>query len=271
MARLMSDAEIKHRKKIQGHLSQATGTLGLTALGGTLLGTKAGGRVGAKALKLVRSKKTFPSAQKFKDVTAPVLATSAGIGGAGSFNFASYTNAESRKRKQMAPVSKAYTLEFPHFDSEGISKRYEDDLSKATKLYDPESKRQRRNEHYADAAVGGAGVAAVGSAHQAYRAGGHYRSMDLHEGNPTKTARAANFARKAAKKKFSNVSVASPTTSAKTGQAKKAGTVTGKAKVRGFLKTGRRSAALAGVAGAGLYGAHKIREKNRGGSWTPYT
>ncbi len=49
-----------------------------------------------------------PKALKPKNIKrgiAPILATGAGIGGAGSFNFAAYTNAESRKRK-MATVSK---------------------------------------------------------------------------------------------------------------------------------------------------------------------
>jgi hypothetical protein len=98
--RLMSDTEIRHRKKIQGHISQATGGLGLTALGGTLLSTKTGGKGTKAAFKLVgRDRPGFLKPKKLKKATAPILATSAGIGGAGAFNFAAYTNAESRKRK----------------------------------------------------------------------------------------------------------------------------------------------------------------------------
>ena len=97
--RIMSDAEIKRRKKLQSHISTSTGTLGLTALGGTLLATKRGNRAVAAGFRAV--KKPMPQAlrpKKLKGHTAPILATSAGIGGLGAFNFAAYTDAESRKR-----------------------------------------------------------------------------------------------------------------------------------------------------------------------------
>ena len=42
MAGMMSDAEIKRRKRVQGHVSQATGALGLAALGGTLAASRGG-------------------------------------------------------------------------------------------------------------------------------------------------------------------------------------------------------------------------------------
>jgi hypothetical protein len=106
--RIMSDAEIRRRKKAQGTISHATGTLGLTALGGTLLATKTGSKGTKAAFKLVGRKR--PKALKPKNIKrgiAPILATGAGIGGAGSFNFAAYTNAESRKRKMATPVKKA--------------------------------------------------------------------------------------------------------------------------------------------------------------------
>jgi hypothetical protein len=104
--RLMSDAEIRRRKKLQGTISHATGALGLTALGGTLLATKTGSKGTKAAFKAVgRSRPKALKPKNLKRGTAPILATGAGIGGAGSFNFAAYTNAESRKRK-MATVSK---------------------------------------------------------------------------------------------------------------------------------------------------------------------
>jgi hypothetical protein len=136
----MSDAEVRRRKKLQGHISQATGGLGLTALGGTLLATKTGNRLGSKALKAVKVKRVMPAPEAITTkFTAPVLATSAGIGGAGSFNFASYTGAEAKKRQRLTAVpvkkkkkketiSHGYTLEFSKFDAEGIAKRYEDGL-----------------------------------------------------------------------------------------------------------------------------------------------
>lgn len=97
---LLSDAEIKRKKKIQGAVSQTTGALGLTALGGTMLATKRGGKLTAKGFKAVgRERPKALDPVKLKSHTAPILATSAGIGGVGAFNFAAYTNAESRKRK----------------------------------------------------------------------------------------------------------------------------------------------------------------------------
>lgn len=98
-ARPMSDRELRHRKKIQGHVSQATGGLGLAALGGTLLATKKGGAATKGAFKAIgRERPAALKPKNLKSKTAPVLATSAGIGGLGSFNFAAYTNAESKRR-----------------------------------------------------------------------------------------------------------------------------------------------------------------------------
>lgn len=104
----MSDTEIRHRKKVQGAVSYTTGTLGLTALGGTLLATK----TGSKATKAVftaagRPRPGILKPKNLRQKTAPILATGAGIGGAGSFNFAAYTRAESKKKRQAAPVKKS--------------------------------------------------------------------------------------------------------------------------------------------------------------------
>jgi len=100
-SRIMSDAEIRRRKKLQGHISETTGALGLTALGITGLRSKGG----QKALKagfstIGRKRPGVLKPKKLEGVNTAVLSTGAGIGGAGSFNFASYTNAEGRKRKQ---------------------------------------------------------------------------------------------------------------------------------------------------------------------------
>lgn len=110
-SRLMSDAELRRRKKLQGHISVTTGTLGLTALGGTLLATKSGSKATKATFAAIgRKRPALLKPKKLKQHTAPILAAGAGIGGAGSFNFASYTNAESRKRKQLTPVKKNDTM-----------------------------------------------------------------------------------------------------------------------------------------------------------------
>lgn len=103
--KLMSDAEMRRRKKIQGTISQTTGALGLAALGGTLAASR-GGRNTLRKIPRLKTKikappPKDPDRDKIKGATVPILATSAGLGGAGSFNFAAYTNAESRKRNQI--------------------------------------------------------------------------------------------------------------------------------------------------------------------------
>ena len=101
MSRPMSDREIRSRKRVQSGVSQATGALGLTALGGTLLATKRGSAATKGAFKAMGRER--PEGLKPKNLrrkTAPILATSAGIGGLGSFNFASYTRGEAQKGKR---------------------------------------------------------------------------------------------------------------------------------------------------------------------------
>lgn len=95
----MSDAEIKRRKKAQGRISQTTGALGLASLGAF----SASKIPGSKAAKLVpMARKINP--KKAENIALGTSTAGAGIGGAGSFNFAAYTNAEGRKRK---PVTKS--------------------------------------------------------------------------------------------------------------------------------------------------------------------
>lgn len=117
---LMSDAEIRRRKKAQGHISQATGALGLASVGAFGASKLPGSKL---ARKVPRLKKI--NEQKAKDLALGTSTLGAGIGGAGSFNFASYTNAESRKRKSM--VQKSYISPFEDAlysasDSEEIAK-----------------------------------------------------------------------------------------------------------------------------------------------------
>ena len=110
---VQSDASIRRRKKLQGNISIAGGTLGLTALGlkgGSV--ARAGGRAG-KLLKITPNKKL---SNKLKDASTGVTTLGAGIGGLGAYNFASYTKAEARKR---GPIKKRFEM---------------DEISKAAKL-----------------------------------------------------------------------------------------------------------------------------------------
>src|SRR5262245_21451655 len=104
--RLMSDAEVRRRKKLQAGISQTTGALGLGALAGTMVASRPGRRALRKIPQLKGKIKAppprDPNRDRIKGAVTPALATSAGIGGLGAFNFAAYTRAESRKRQQLA-------------------------------------------------------------------------------------------------------------------------------------------------------------------------
>ena len=105
--RAMSDTEIRHRKKVQAGVSQAGGVLGLTALGGTLAASR-GGRTALRKIPQLKPHIKAPAPKdpnrdRIQGAVTPVLATSAGLGGLGAFNFAAYTKAESRKRKAAVP------------------------------------------------------------------------------------------------------------------------------------------------------------------------
>lgn len=120
--RIMSDAEIKRRKRVQGHVSQTTGALGLTSLGAF-----AAGRAGGSGKFAVKAQKVVPKLKKINQKKADTVAVgtssaAGGIGGLGAFNFAAYTNAESRKRK---PVAKAWEPSNDKYSPEGQRKRRE--------------------------------------------------------------------------------------------------------------------------------------------------
>ncbi len=106
--RIMSDAEIRRRKKVQGTTSKTTSTLGLAGFGigaATIAASKGKGAPGRlKAIRKVPGlKKATP--EKLKDAGLYTSLTSGGIGSVGGYNFAAYTNAESRKRKTMVTKS----------------------------------------------------------------------------------------------------------------------------------------------------------------------
>ena len=161
---LMSDAELRRRKKLQGQISRTTSTLGLAGVG--MLGTGLALKKKPTMLRAIPKYKHLSQStikakgQKLSDTATYTGIVSGGVGGVGGYNFAAYTNAESRKRKQgMSTVRKNDEL-CPVVGDEGIAKKWEPVATK----YDPESRRQRRNEFYPTAAAGagGAGSAALG-------------------------------------------------------------------------------------------------------------
>lgn len=102
MARNLSQKEINARKKVQAVQWRTTGTLGLASLG-AFGASKAPGS--AKLLKIVpKAAKINPA--KATNASLGLGALSGGIGGAGSFNSAAISSAESRQRKLVVPPKK---------------------------------------------------------------------------------------------------------------------------------------------------------------------
>lgn len=105
-SRIMSDAEVKRRKKVQGRLSQTTSTLGLAGVG---VGTAAA--VASKKPGTLKHIRKIPGAKNatqpgLKDAGLYTSLASGGISGVGGYNFAAYTNAESRRRKPVMETTK---------------------------------------------------------------------------------------------------------------------------------------------------------------------
>lgn len=152
-ARAMSDAELRRRKKAQGAISRTTATLGLTGLG--LLGAAkaTGSKPGflkpvAKPITRAMNRANMTTEQ-IKGAAQNTSVVAGGIGGAGGYNFASYTSAEAKKRGPRQPPKNS------------VKKNW----TPSTNQYDPEKNRAKRAGHYetaSSAAAIGAGGAAVG-------------------------------------------------------------------------------------------------------------
>lgn len=189
--RIMSDAEIKRRKRLQGHLSQTTGALGLAAMTGTL----AASRPGRRALRgipkigehIKKPPPRDPNKDRIKGAVTPVLATSAGIGGLGAFNFAAYTNAESRKRQTMAQPPKKKVVKRDEMAPEygEVAKAW----TPQTTPYDPEKKRMTRNQKQQVGAYAGGGALLGAAGAQAGIAGGLKRKAHEAEKDNLKAAK----------------------------------------------------------------------------------
>lgn len=133
--RVMSDTEIKRRKKVQGHIGRTTSTLGLTSvglLGASVAAKKPGGATYGALKKIPGLTKIGSPAQmgeKLKGASFGTSITAGGIGGVGGFNQAAIYDSEGRKRKEpmvkrdeMAPmygeIAKAWTPVHRKFDAE---------------------------------------------------------------------------------------------------------------------------------------------------------
>jgi hypothetical protein len=106
MSAVMSDAELRRRRKAQAALSMTTASIGLSALGAK--GTAGALRkvsVGQKKIgNVVRAKQLKGAAKKVDQHVTTALTAGAGLGGIGGFNYAAITNAEARKRVSKARI-----------------------------------------------------------------------------------------------------------------------------------------------------------------------
>jgi len=234
-ARLMSDTEIRHRKKVQGRISQATGALGLASVGAFAASKAPGARILTKTPKLAARANKI-NAEKAKGAALGLSTTGAGVGGAGSFNFASYTNAESRRRQKPAmPVTKSLGIEAPQVGEVGFAKDWKPSASK----FDAERSRLKRSQGYEDAGAPVAGVLAAGAGVK---------------GGQALRAVAPNY--KAGQKKAKHLP------NVKAAQAAR------KTKAAGHGKVGLGLLAASGATGAATLA---VKNRNQSRSWAPYS
>jgi hypothetical protein len=175
MARAMSDAEIRRRKKLQGHISQTTGALGLASLGAFGASKIPAAKILTKTPRLRRLGASRAvnaiNPEKAKNAALGLSTTGAGIGGAGSFNFAAYTGAESKKRQRpVTPVKKELGMEMGYYGEEGhpiklpeIKALIEKAWEPVAGNYDPEARRHKRAKAY-EPVLAGVGAGATGGA-----------------------------------------------------------------------------------------------------------
>jgi hypothetical protein len=282
MARVMSDTEIRHRKKVQAGISQAGGALGLTALGGTMLASRGGRNTLRKIPQLKSHVKApppkDPNRDRIKGAITPVLATGAGLGGVGSFNFAAYTKAESKKRQKPAVVGQPPSrvkkredepMEMGYYGEVGrpvLLTEIEVPVSKAWQPsagnFDSENARKKRTKGYQGAALVGAGAGGAYAGHhgmKAAHAAGKIKpvSMGLME---TRTVDAQGTTRRV------------PKVAGRRGS-KKAHVIEEKAIPTKALKAagkhgGRTALGVGAVAAAA--GTHRALKRKEKSSWQPY-
>lgn len=261
--RIMSDAEIRRRKKAQGHISQTTSTLGLAGLGvtgGAALAARKPGVLRA-VQRLPRMKTATPEKMKNAAINTGII--SGGIGGVGGYNFAAYTGAESKRRKQT--VGKSMGIDAGYFGEEGhrvqlpqIEAPVEKAWSPVASSFDSESSRQKRSKTYQGAALVGAGAGGAYAGHHgvhAVREGRKLRAIP----DVVQTKKVSEEVKGQGGSYRRNVTRAAgkPFTALDAGQLKVAGKHGGKA--------------LAGVGAVGAaVGAHGAIRRRRKGGWQPY-
>lgn len=275
MPRQMSDAELRRRKKLQGEISRTTSTLGLGALGVTGAAALASKKPGAlRAVQKVPGlKHTTP--EKMKDVAINTGLVSGGIGGVGGYNFAAYTGAESKKRKQAVPVAKRIGMDMGYFGEEGTPLTHQEIEAEIEKAWTPSASNfdSERDRHRRSVAYD-AGTLAAGTVGGAYA--GHHGVQAVKHARTIKpqNVQAAKEYEQHYKTKSTNKKTGAVTTNTHTRKATKASGKVFRALdtkgVKPVLAHSGKAALGAGVLGGSIaLGAH-VRRKHAT-DWQPYS
>lgn len=147
MTKELNEKQIAQRKKVQGKIAQTTGALGLTSLGAFGASKLPSSKTAVKAIP--KLKKINP--RKAENVALGTSTAGAGIGGAGAFNFASYTNAEGKKVKKSADGFGSEDLCFGEIGKAST-------WTPTTPNASPEQRRKKRNDAYRNASAGAGGA-----------------------------------------------------------------------------------------------------------------
>ena len=279
VGKAMTDAQLKHRKRLSAGTTIVTSTLGLGALG-----AKGGGNIARRIGAARKIPKLMRVGRKIENAAVPVTLASGGLGGLSGYNYASIQRAEAKRRVQ--PVKKAY---------------------------DPEKTRQRRNQaaQYTLAGVGAGSLGVAGA--DVYRNRGklqqvrHFSAREKEAGEKaTKVKHAYRDAQKvvgANEKKYLalNDTMSKLPTGTATAQMKadrlkmesalrsqhnelkgrqaawnkmvgrrvKAGKLTQRS-IKGLKPLATRTGILVGVGAAGLGGAAAVHSRRKSSSWGQY-
>ena len=171
--RVMSEAELRRRRKIQGNIGRTTSSLGLTGLG--ITGAALAARRSPGALKALQKipkvggklgKTPEEASAKLKNAAINTGMVSGGIGGVGGFNQASIYSDEAKRKKT---VTKGLTTDVGVYGEEGrIEKK---DWQPSVSRHDSERSRMKRSQAYEDVGGPAAGVLAAGAGYKGAKAG----------------------------------------------------------------------------------------------------
>jgi len=261
---LMSDAQLRRRRKAQSSIGRTTSTMGLTGLGVT--GVAA---VAAKKPGVLRAVRKAPG---LKDVTPKKMEgyalktgiVSGGIGGIGGFNQAAIYGDEARRKKQTT-LKKGLTegtdmgvIEMGFFGEEGrpvklkeIEAEVEKAWTPAARNFDSEASRQKRAKVY----EGGSLVAAGGAG--AYTAHHGLKTIEAGRGAKPKVMAPVEHRRNAKGNPY-KIALATKGEHA--------------IPVKGLKAVGRHGGrtALGAGAVAAAAGTHAALKRKQSGSWQPY-